>query len=231
MAPIVAAALIGGGAGLAGNLVSGITGAYSASQERKAAERRRQQANQQISAWEQQANQILEEAARGQTSLSSPSDLAAYQALKASYDPSKYVFTDYEPFDKTKYNVEDYLNPQREAILSDIAAATQHTAAGAGLGHSSGALESIARNVLEKDESLYDKAYERMLGERSFDYGAYTDYINQKQNQLNALQQGVQTQMANFRGDIQFDQQQQDALLANRLNLGNALAQTRASLV
>jgi hypothetical protein len=70
-----------------------------------------------------------------------------------------------------------------------------------------------------------------MLGERSFDYGAYTDYINQKQNQLNALQQGVQTQMASLRGDIQFDQQQQDALLANRLNLGNALAQTRASLV
>jgi hypothetical protein len=85
--------------------------------------------------------------------------------------------------------------------------------------------------VLDKDESLYDKAYERMLGERSFDYGAYTDYINQKQNQLNALQQGVQTQMASLRGDIQFDQQQQDALLANRLNLGNALAQTRASLV
>lgn len=230
MAPITAAALISGGAGFAGDLVSGITRAYSASQERKAAERRRQQANQQISAWEQQANKILEEAARGQTALSSPSDLAAYQKLKASYDPYAYVYTP-EAFDKTKYNVEDYLNPQREAILSDIAAATQHTAAGAGLGHSSGALESIARNVLEKDESLYDKAYERMLGERNFDYGAYTDYINQMQNQLNALQQGVQTQMANLRGDIQFDQQQQDALLANRLNLGNALAQTRASLV
>ena len=105
------------------------------------------------------------------------------------------------------------------------------SAAGAGLGHSSGALEAIAQNTAAKSEELYDKAYERMLGERSFDYGAYTDYINQKQNQLNALQQGVQTQMANLRGGIQFDQQQQDALLANRLNLGNALAQTRASLV
>ena len=231
MAPIVAAALIGGGAGLAGDLVSGITGAYGASQERKAAERRRQQANQQISAWEQQANRILEEAARGQTQLSSPSDLAAYQALKSSYDPSAYIYTDYEPFDKSQYNVEDYLNPAKEAILADIRRQTMSSAAGAGLGHSSGALEAIAQNTAAKSEELYDKAYERMLGERSFDYGAYTDYINQKQNQLNALQQGVQTQMANLRGDIQFDQQQQDALLANRLNLGNALAQTRASLV
>lgn len=231
MEPITAAALISGGAGLVGNLVGGITGAYSASQERKAAERRRQQANQQISAWEQQANQILEEAARGQTSLSSPSDLAAYQALKRSYDPSAYIYTDYEPFDKSRYNVEDYLNPAKEAILADIKRQTMSSAAGAGLGHSSGVLEAIAQNTAAKSEELYDKAYERMLGERSFDYGAYTDYINQKQNQLNALQQGVQTQMAGLRGDIQFDQQQQDALLANRLNLGNALAQTRASLV
>lgn len=230
MEPVTAAALISGGAGLAGNIVSGITGAYGAAQERKAAERRRRQANQQISAWEQQANQILEEAARGQTQLSSPSDLAAYQALKASYDPYAYVYTP-EAFDKTKYNVEDYLNPQREAILADVAKATQSTAAGAGLGHSSGALESITRNVLDKDESLYDTAYDRMLSEMNFDYGAYTDYINQMQNRLNTIQQGVQTQMANLRGDIQFDQQQQDALLANRLNLGNAMAQTRASLV
>lgn len=231
MEPVTAAALIGAGATIGGGLINGITGAYSAAQERKAAERRRQQANQQISAWEQQANDILAAAERGQVGLSSPSDIKAYQALKSSYDPSAYVYTDYGPFDKSRYNVEDYLNPQREAILSDIAAATQHTAAGAGLGHSSGALESITRNVLEKDESLYDKAYDRMMAERNFDYGAYTDYINQKQSQLNALQQGVQTQMANLRGDIQFDQQQQDALLANRLNLGNALAQTRASLV
>jgi hypothetical protein len=231
MEPVTAAALISGGAGLAGNIVSGITGAYGASQERKAAERRRRQANQQISAWELEASRILEEAARGQTQLSSPTDLADYQKLKASYDPYAYVYTDYEPFDKSKYNVEDYLNPQREAILADIAKTTQNTAAGAGLGHSSGALESIARNVLDKDESLYDTAYDRMVAERNFDYGAYTDYINQMQNRLNTLQQGMQTQMGNLRGDIQFDQQQQDALLANRLNLGNAMAQTRASLV
>lgn len=230
MEPITAAALISGGAGLAGNLISGITGAYGASQERKAAERRRQQANQQISAWEQQVNQILEEAARGQTSLSSPSDLDAYQALKASYDPYAYVYTP-KAFDKTKYNVEDYLNPAKEALLADIRKQTMSSAAGAGLGHSSGALEAIAQNTAAKSEELYDKAYERMLGERSFDYGAYTDYINQMQNRLNTIQQGVQTQMANLRGDIQFDQQQQDAMLANRLNLVNALAQTRASLV
>lgn len=229
MDPVTAtlgAAAISGGAGLVGDII----GAYGASQERKAAERRRKQANQQIGSWESQAQAILNEAMNNNVSLSSEGDLDAYQALKRSYDPSKYIY-DFEPFDKSNYHVEDYLNPQREAILSDVAKRVQHTAAGAGLGHSSGAVEAIAEGLINKDEELYNQAREQMNMERSFDYGAYTDFINQKQKQLDTLQSGALQRMGLLRGDIQFDQEQQDALLANRLNLGNAVMQARAQLV
>lgn len=229
MDPVTAtlgAAAISGGAGLIGDII----GAYGASQERREAARRREQASRQIGSWESQAQAILNEAMGRNVSLSTPSDLAEYQALKRSYDPSKYIY-DFEPFDKSSYHVEDYLNPQREAILADVAKRVQHTAAGAGLGHSSGAVEAIAEGLINKDEELYNQAREQMNTERSFDYGAYTDFINQKQKQLDTLQSGALQRLGMLRGDIQFDQEQQDALLANRLNLGNAAMQARAQLV
>ena len=227
MEPLLAAGLIGGVSSLIG---SGIN-AYSAYQDRKAARKAKEKANQQLTNWEREANRILNESARGGINLSNSQDLENYQKLRSGSDPSKYVFTDYEPFDKTQYNVEDYLNPAKDAVLADIAKQTQHTAAGAGLGHSSGALEAITQNVMNKSEDFYNDAYNKMTGERNFDYGAYTDYINQKQKELDTLQQGTLNQMNFLRGDLLFDQQQRDAMTGNRLSLGNTLAQTRASLV
>lgn len=232
MAPEIASALIGGGAGLLGTGIGSAINAYGAYQDRKAAREAKKQANRQLNSWEASANQILEEAMKNNISLSSPDDATAYQQLKTAYDPSAYIYDiDSNPFDKSKYNVEDYLNPAKEAILGDIAKTMQNTAAGAGLGHSSGFVQDVAGQVADKSEQLYNDAYNKMIQERNFDYGAYTDYINQKQQQMQNLQQGVLNQMNMYRGDIQFDQQQQDAMLANRLNLGNTIAQTRAQLV
>ena len=70
-----------------------------------------------------------------------------------------------------------------------------------------------------------------MKDERSFDYGLYTDYINQQQKRLDSMQQGYLSQMQNVRNDIQFDQQQMDAMTQNRLSLGNSIANSRAQLV
>ena len=226
MVPEVAAALIGG----AGSLIGSGIDAYNAYKERKEATKRRKEANRQLSSWESQANAILDAAMQGNTKLTDTGDVERYRRMRSSYDPNKYVY-DFKPFDKDIYHVEDYLNPQREAILADVAKGVQHTAAGAGLGHSSGALEAITQGIVNKDEELYDKAWDRLNTERNFDYGAYTDFINQKQQQLQNIQSGILNQMNLMRGDIQFDQQQQDALLANRLNLGNTIAQTRAQLV
>lgn len=230
MDPLVASALVGGGAQLLGSGISSILGAATASEERKAAERRKRQANEQLTSWERQAKAILDEAMGKNVQLSSPSDVEAYRQMRSSYDPSSYTYK-FEPFDKSSYHVEDYLNPNKEAILADVRKQAQHTAAGAGLGHSSGALEAIEQALINKDEELYNRAREQMNTERNFDYGAYTDYIRNKQAQLTAIQEGRLNQMGQLRGDIQFDQQQQDAYLANRLNLGNTIAQTRAQLV
>lgn len=222
--------MVGAIAGAVGGLASAAIGAYGAAQERKAANRRREQANQQISAWQQQAERILAESEAGRTRLTDADAASRYKELRDSYDPSAFTLEP-EKFDKSAYSVEDYLNPNRDAILADVAKATQHTAAGAGLGHSSGALEAITKNVIDKDEDLLREARAEMKDERSFDYGLYTDYINQQQKKLDSMQQGYRTQLETLRGDIAFDQQQTDATLQNRLSLGNAIAQSRAQLV
>lgn len=222
--------MVGAIAGAVGGIASAAIGAYGAAQERKAAQRRRDQANQQISAWQQQAERILAESEAGRTRLTDADAASRYKELRDSYDPSAFTLEP-EKFDKSAYSVEDYINPNRDAILADVEKATQHTAAGAALGHSSGALEAIMKNVLEKDENLLREARQEMKDERSFDYGMYTDYINQQQKKLDSMQQGYRTQLETLRGDIAFDQQQTDATLQNRLSLGNAIAQSRAKLV
>lgn len=235
-APVVAAAIAGGAAltqaGIQAyqNYKEAQRQSKQAEKELAAREAAKKKAGEYISSWETEAGRILDEAEANGIQLSSPDDIEAYKRLRASYDPTMYA-PEYEQFDKSSYNVEDYLNPQRDAILQGVREGVQHTAAGAGLGHSSGALAAITRAQIDKDESLYDKAYERMIGERNFDYGAYTDFINQQQQRLDRLQQGEIAQMEQMRGDILFDQQQQDAQLANRLGLGNALMQSRAQLI
>ena len=226
MAPEIASALIGG----AGSIIGSGIDAYNSYQERKEARERRKTAQRQLNTWESDAERILDEAMRKNIQLSDQGDLESYKRIRSSYDPNAYVY-DFDPFDKSNYHVEDYLNPNKEAILADVAKTAQHTAAGAGLGHSSGALEAINQALINKDEELYRQAREQMNVERNFDYGAYTDFIKNKQAQLTAIQQGQLGAMEQLRGDLTFDQQQQDAYLSNRLNLGNTLAQTRAQLV
>ena len=226
MAPVVAAAIIGAGATLA----STASNLYSAYKENKNAAAAKETANRQISAWQNEANNILNEMDANRVRLSGDGDVETYKGMRDSYDQSKYV-VDVQPFDKSVYSVEDYLNQNREAILADVTKQVLHTNTGLGLGHSSGAYEAIAKNVLDKDTALYDQAYSRMKDERSFDYGAYTDYIEQQQKKMDSMQQGYLNQMGLLRDDIRFDQEQTDASLQNRLSLGNAIAQSRAQLV
>lgn len=191
-----------------------------------------------IGNWESSANKILDDAYKSNVRLSDEGDLERYQKLKADFDPSKFV---YDPnadtnenrvtFNKDDYNVEKYLNPYRQQVFDDIAAQQNHSAAGAGLGHSSGALASFNKAVADKSAELYDSAFNKMQSERNFDYGMYTDYINQQQQKLNAIQQGYKTQMDMYRGDIQFDQDQTDNYVGNKLALGNSTMQAKASLV
>ena len=214
--------IIGGGLGLVGGLFSDYQTAKAKRNARK-----------QINAWRDDANRILEDSFRDRVRLSGESDVGTYKNIRDNFDPNEFVLSDDElnSFDKSKYNVEQFLNPNAQAIRDDVARTLQHTAAGSAMGHSSGAAKNIVQGVMEKDEQLLRDAREQMNQERSFDYGVYTDFIRNKQNQLQNLQQGRLAQMQALRDDIQFDQQNEDNYVTNRLNLGNAVAQSKAQLV
>lgn len=187
-------------------------------------------ANSAINSWETQANNILNNSMANQTQFSNAGDLAQYQQLKQNYNPSDYVYN-FDKFDTSKYNVEDYLNPQKDAILADVAKATQSTAAGTGMGRSSGAAQAINQSIVDKSESLYNQAQKQMNQDKSFDYNSYSNYINQMQNKLNTMQQGTMNQMNVLKGDLQLDQQTADQNTQNQLSLGNSITQSKAGLL
>jgi len=215
--------LVGGAIGGLGGLISGL---YSDYQNKKA----RKQAEQSIDNWNAEATKLLDDAHASQVKLSGENDLKNYQGLKSGYNPDDYVY-DFDEYDDSKWNVEDFLNPNKEAILNDIGKSVQHTAAGSALGHSSGTLSSIVAQQMAKDEQLYKDAREAMNQERRFDYGRYQDYITNMQNKLNNKQQGIINQMNMLGEDIKFDQQQEDNYTTNKLNLGNSINNARVSLM
>ena len=216
-------ALIIGGALAAGALASNLKSSADAKNAR-------QSASNSIDNWNTDANILLNNYEVNQQKFSNDGDLEKYQQLKDSYDPNDYVY-DFDEFDTSKYNVEDYLNADKDSILADIAKASQATAAGSALGHSAGAQAIANKAVASKSEELLNNAYERMNTEKNFDYTAYNNYIQNMQNKLNTLNSGVQTQMNNLKSDLQFDQEQEAQNVQNRLSLGNSVAQSKASLV
>lgn len=224
--------------GMPGALIGGAVGGLLGLGSDNATSRAKKRARRDLNNWRSEAEQILEQSRQNQTRMSADGDLERYQRIRDSYDPEMFVYreeNDTDPnkvsFNKSNYNVNDFLNPNASAIRKDVADTIQHTAAGSAMGHSSGAAQNIVQGVMEKDEQLLRDAREQMNQERNFDYGMYTDYIKNKQAQLEALRQGTTAQMDALRGDIMFDQQQEDNYVTNRLNLGNSVAQTKAQLV
>lgn len=228
-----AGAKLGGAPGaLVGGALGGITGIvgglYSDKQRRRAIDA----ANSELNNWKASAESILKKNYDNRTILTGDDDVKNYKNLRDNYDPSQFVLPEelIGSFDKSKYRVEEYLNPNKDAILNDIGKSVQHTAAGSALGHSSGTLSSIVAQQMAKDEELYKDARSAMESDRNFDYGMYTDYIKQQQERLNAMQSGVTNKISMLGGDIKFDQQNEDNYTSNRLNLGNTIAQSKANL-
>lgn len=94
--------------------------------------------------------------------------------------------------------VEDYLNPYYDQIIGDTTNQLQHTAAGAGLGRSSGAARAIATGVAQKENELYQTALQQYNTERDFDYKTFSDYIDNMQQRLNAKNNNYATQLAGY---------------------------------
>ena len=129
-------------------------------------------------------------------SMGTAQDVRDYADAMRGYNANNYVYDiDSKPFDYNK-TIESFLNPYRDQIIGDMTQQVQHTAAGAGLGRGSGAAQSIAQAVADKDEELYNQAYDRYTDDRNFMYNKYADYIKNKQAQLDTLRAATESKIA-----------------------------------
>lgn len=159
--------------------------------------------------------------------LGTEQDAKTYKDLIQGYDPNAYVYD----FDKFEYNktADDFINPYRDKIIKGTSDALQHTAAGAGLGRGTGAALNIAKGVADKDQELYNAAYNQYTDDRNTSYNQWSDYINKMQNKLNTLQQGYNTQVS-MQGNLADDfYKVQDAQMADKLKLAQDREAAKAS--
>lgn len=181
----------------------------------------------------------LEEYYNNRGSLGSEADVNTYKNIIANYNPEDYVYDDYGKFsDEYNKTVNDFVNPYYDQIIKATTDQLQHTAAGAGLGRGTGAALNIAQGVAEKEDELYKTALDQYNSDREQAYTEYSDYIKNKQAQLDALNKATQTQM-NMYGNLANDYyDSMDAEQTAKMNLQSdkiatdqGYAATLASLV
>jgi len=126
----------------------------------------------------------------------SSADVDSYYNAIRNYNPNDYVY-DFDEFDYDK-NVEDFYNPNKNALIDQTAKTTQQTAAGSGLGRGTGAATAIATDVANKNEQLYANALNQYNTDRAQNYNEYSDYIANNQNKLKALSDATNTQLTNL---------------------------------
>lgn len=160
-------------------------------------------------------------------SLGTAEDAKSYSDLIHGYDPNDFVY-DFDEFDYNK-SVEDFYNPYRDKIIKGTSDALQHTAAGAGLGRGTGAALNIAKGVADKDQELYNTAYDQYSDDRNTSYNQWSDYIDKMQQKLNTLQQGYTTKVS-MQGDLADDfYKVQDEQMADKLKLAQDREAAKAS--
>lgn len=181
----------------------------------------------------------LEEYYNNRGSLGSEADVNTYKNIIANYNPEDYVYDDYGKFsDEYNKTVNDFVNPYYDQIIKSTSDSLQHTAAGAGLGRGTGAALNIAQGVAEKEDELYKTALDQYNTDREQAYNEYSDYIKNKQAQLDALNKAKAYQM-NMYGNLANDYyDSMDAEQTAKMNLQSdkiatdqGYAATLASLV
>lgn len=187
-------AAIGGGVGA----LAGLFGAYEEDQDKKAARRAIQNAIDDYGQDSELVKKMLDSYYDGDYSLGSSSDAARYTSMLSGYDPSNYVYTGYDDFDKDAYDVNEYYDKNRGNQVNAAANAVQATAAGAGIGRGTGAANAIANAVVNKNQDLGNEAWTRMTQDRQFDYNLWNNDITRRQNELNALNTGNQWLMGQY---------------------------------
>lgn len=187
--------LIGGVAGLGLGLFEGL----SEDSNKKAARRAIKDAIDQYGEDSEIVKNMLDNYYSGDYSLGTTDDVTRYRTEVSKYNPNDYIYSDYEDFDKDAYNVQDYYDANRGNQINAAANAVQAAAAGQGIGRGTGAANAIANAVVNKNTELGDEAWNRLTSDRTFDYNLWKDNINMNQSKLDALNQGQQYVMSNYK--------------------------------
>ena len=187
--------LIGGVAGLGLGLFEGL----SEDSNKKAARRAIKDAIDQYGEDSEIVKNMLDNYYAGDYSLGTADDVDTYRNEVSKYNPYDYIYSDYEDFDKDAYNVQDYYDANRGNQINAAANAVQAAAAGQGIGRGTGAANAIANAVVNKNSELGDEAWNRLTSDRTFDYNLWKDNIDLNQSKLDALNQGQQYVLSNYK--------------------------------
>ena len=187
--------LIGGVAGLGLGLFEGL----SEDSNKKAARRAIKDAIDQYGEDSEIVKNMLDNYYAGDYSLGTADDVTNYRTEVSKYNPNDYIYSDYEDFDKDRYNVQDYYDANRGNQINAAANAVQAAAAGQGIGRGTGAANAIANAVVNKNSELGDEAWNRLTSDRTFDYNLWKDNIDLNQSKLDALNQGQQYVLSNYK--------------------------------
>lgn len=222
-------ALIGAGVGT----LAGLFSAYEQEQDEKRKREMLEKAAQQLNTNYETLKGLADQYYKENKSIGRTEDLSTYRDLVDSYDPNEFVY-DAPEFEDVG-PVDDYYAANKEAIINKVADTLQHKAAGQGIGRGTGAANSIATGVAEKNEDLYKDALAARNQDRQFAYNLWQTNIQNAQNRLKALQEGRQYQMGLY-GTLADDYQNwqqakfQTSMDIDKQKMNNDLSLTLASI-
>lgn len=95
-------------------------------------------------------------------------------------------------------NVEDFVNPYMGNVIDASNAKVQHSAAGAGLGRSTGAAKAIAENTAKEYDQIYKTGLDAYQADRNQAYQEWNSYLSNVNNTLGNIlkadQYGIEQQ-------------------------------------
>lgn len=171
----------------AGGILGGI-GAYEDEVDQEEYNKRLKQAAQQYGISLDEAKALVDAYYKNKGSLLDSSDKKEYKEALTDTDWESLGTVD---FDKSKYNVEDYYDQNRNQIVKAAQADALGSANISGSLLGSGAVGQQINAAVSTEKDLADKAYNRMVVERNFDYGLAKDSASQHleavKNKISAL--------------------------------------------
>lgn len=211
-------ALIGTGVGALGGVLSAYEQAQSDAEKKKILENAAAQNNISYAQMKQELDNYYTTAGIGTSD-----DVTAYKSALASYDPSDYAYN-FSDFDYDK-SVDDFYDPNKDAIVKNATDAVSQSAAGSGVGRGTGAANAIAAKAADENEELYKDALSAYNTDRSEAYSEYSGYITAMQNKLNALNTSTQYNISNL-GSLASDY---ETTQQNKISDTLALQQSQAN--